>query len=555
MTRHIERPPADFQTPPGTVCVIRDDGAIEETEFVLQPLPSDDPNDPLVIDPQLEPQSKAYELRSDPCPHSHHLHPPPDSPSPRTSLPLVFWVLWISEFGWNYGQLNTASALNYVGTALGCILFIPPAVKYGRRSMYILSSLVILATAAWSATLNTLPELYISQLIFGLASATNETIVEMTQLADLYFVHQRGTANGLYMVMVTIGSFLSSIVAGYMAANGNWRLCYWVTFAVEAALLVYFCLFFEESKYIPRIEAQALSALSERPSSVAKKDTSSASETAEPGTTITPQGTNTPHHINPDIPLLTWRQRMRLITKTDESMWEILWTTVLILFRFPAVMYTALTYAFCLCWISAQATLTSIVFTQPPYNFGTVGVGNMSLGVFIGCILGSIWGALSDRTVFWFARKNYGYYEPEMRLHLNHFPAACVGGGLIMFGVTAAKGMHWIWPSVGSTIFGFGLNGISDVALCVLIDSYQAVTGEAFIGVAFIRNCFSIAISFALVPWMDAQGTQNMSIVMGVWATAVAFIHVPLLIWGKRIRVKTAGAYELMAKERALSRL
>ena len=95
-------------------------------------------------------------------------------------MTIIFWVLWIPEFGWNYRQLNIAQAINFVGTALGCLLFIPPAVKYGRRSMYILSSVFILATAVWSACMNSLPELYISQLIFGLASATNETIVEMT---------------------------------------------------------------------------------------------------------------------------------------------------------------------------------------------------------------------------------------------------------------------------------------------------------------------------------------------------------------------------------------
>jgi hypothetical protein len=86
--------------------------------------------------------------------------------------------------------------------------------------MYILSTAIILAMAVWSACLSSLPELFISQLLFGLANATNETIVEMTviswpdlsisltnncQVADMYFVHQRATANGLYMVMVMIG--------------------------------------------------------------------------------------------------------------------------------------------------------------------------------------------------------------------------------------------------------------------------------------------------------------------------------------------------------------
>lgn len=91
---------------------------------------------------------------------------------------MVFWVLWIPEFGWTYNQLTAASALNYAGMAIGCIVFIP-AVKYGRRLVYLISTAVILALAAWSAYLNTITELCVSQFLFGLASATNETIVQM----------------------------------------------------------------------------------------------------------------------------------------------------------------------------------------------------------------------------------------------------------------------------------------------------------------------------------------------------------------------------------------
>jgi hypothetical protein len=62
-----------------------------------------------------------------------------------------------------------------------------------------------------------------------------------------------------------------------------------------------------------------------------------------------------------------------------------------------------------------------------------------------------------------------------------------------------------------------------------------------------MRNAFSIAISFALVPWLDAQGLQNMTIVMGLWALVMAFLHVPMMIWGKRIREKTGASYKRMA--------
>lgn len=224
-----------------------------------------------------------------------------------------------------------------------------------------------------------------------------------------------------------------------MAANGNWRLCYWVTTAVDGALLLYFCFFFEESKYIPHLEAQQLPSTTTVTIPTAKKDSISETQTGEAGTCHRQASITSAHQLNPNIPLLAWRQRLRLVTKTDESLLEVVKTAVVTLFKFPAVMYTALTYAFCLCWISALASVISIVFTQPPYNFGTVGVGNMSLGVFIGCILGSVYGAISDRAILWFTRRNYGYYEPEMRLQLNHFPALCMGSGFIMFGVTASK--------------------------------------------------------------------------------------------------------------------
>ncbi|KAH7137426.1 major facilitator superfamily domain-containing protein [Dactylonectria estremocensis] len=541
MVRHLEPPPAEFTTPPGTVRLLGEDGVYERPQLLLHPVPSDDPNDPLNWSAWRK-VANFVPILAITC-----------AIFTQTSLPLIFWVLWIPEFGWTYDQLNNSQAIGLVGTATGCIFFIPLAIKYGRRSVYVVSIAVIVATAAWQARMTTIAELYLSTFIFGLANAVNETIVQMT-IADLYFIHHRGTANGAYMVMVMIGSFLSPIAGGYMADGGNWRQCFWVLFAIEAALWIYFCLFFEESKYIPRIEALRQESPEPSLSSASKKLTSDNQTQTATAVSDVPDVADD-HVVNPAIPLLTWRQRLKFITKTDESLWKCAYTPLIVLFRFPAVAYTAVQYAFSLCWISAQASVISIAFAAPPYNYGPAGIGNMSLGIFLGCILGSIYGGvLSDRTVLWLARRNYGYYEPEMRLHLLHFPALCLGGGLIMFGITTQKGMHWIYPSLGGGIFGFGMGSISDIALCLLMDSYQTVTGEAFVAVTFVRNCVSIAIYFALVPWMDAQGIQNMFIVMGFWGMAVGFIHVAFILWGKRWRENTAPMYWKMCKEREGSR-
>lgn len=35
--------------------------------------------------------------------------------------------------------------------------------------------------------------------------------------------------------------------------------------------------------------------------------------------------------------------------------------------------------------------------------------------------------------------------------------------------------MHWIYPSVGGALFGFGLGSIGDASLTLVIDSYHNV--------------------------------------------------------------------------------
>jgi hypothetical protein len=49
---------------------------------------------------------------------------------------------------------------------------------------------------------------------------------------------------------------------------------------------------------------------------------------------------------------------------------------------------------------------------------------------------------------------------------------------------------------------------------------------------------------------MDTHGLQNMSVAMGVWATLVGFLHIPLIVWGKRLRERTAAMDQRMMEKR-----
>ena len=74
-----------------------------------------------------------------------------------------------------------------------------------------------------------------------------------------------------------------------------------------------------------------------------------------------------------------------------------------------------------------------------------------------------------------------------------------------------------------------------------------------FIVVAFFRNALSMAVPFAMVPWWMDMGLSNMFITVGCLSLFIGLTYVPLLIWGKQIRMKLAPRYErLVAKKRLI---
>jgi MFS family permease len=96
------------------------------------------------------------------------------------SIQPIFWQQMIVDLRVDYDQLNQSMSVNYVGLAMGCVVFIPVAKKFGRRPVYIVSASVLLATSFWMSRLETLTELYVCNLLQGLGGAVNETIAMIT---------------------------------------------------------------------------------------------------------------------------------------------------------------------------------------------------------------------------------------------------------------------------------------------------------------------------------------------------------------------------------------
>jgi hypothetical protein len=82
----------------------------------------------------------------------------------------------------------------------------------------------------------------------------------------------------------------------------------------------------------------------------------------------------------------------------------------------------------------------------------------------------------------------------------------------------------------------------------ILIDlTLSQIAGDALVGVAFIRNGFSAGITYTISPWIASIGMHNTWTSVGCLSLAVALVCVPMMIWGKRMRVWRADKYQIYA--------
>ncbi|CAI7613110.1 unnamed protein product [Penicillium palitans] len=495
--------------PPGTFKLIREDEADEQGQriIVLDPIPSSDPNEPLNWSTMRKAINFAIVLAMTIVIFT------------AINIQPLFWQEMSVDMEVTYDELNNAVSVNFVGLATGCIVFIPFAKKYGRRPVYIVSTALILATAFWASKMTSLTELYATNLLQGLAGATNESIAGIT-------------------------NFLTPMAAGEQATQHGWRSSYLTMGIFNAILLIVFLFMYEETKYVPSFIGQAGATLEDDPAIEIREDDLVKFDSARVASDLFIIDQARSHHVlDITIPQNSWRKRLALVTPTSEPIWPHFHRPFRVLI-FPAVAFAAFQYAAGVGWLTATSCVLSRAFPEPPYLFSPAQMGYTNAGPLIGNILGVLYGGfLGDRSILYYAKRNKGYYEPEMRLYILHLPAVFMAGGLIMFGATISRGMHWIWPNIAGAFFGFGLGSISDTALVLVMDSYREITGDAFTAVAFMRNTVSIAIPFATTPWVHRNGIQNMFIACGMMSLAVNGMTIPMVIWGKSARRALTNRY------------
>lgn len=322
---------------------------------------------------------------------------------------------------------NNTYAIGCATLALGSFMLIPFALKYGLRPIYVLSSAAQMAIMVWAARTVTAGDWWGVNALQCWVGSLSETMVQMT-VADIFFVHQRGLMNSIYIWASNFGSSLAPVAAGFVTASMGWRWVWWWMAIFFGVVLVAFIFGFEESKFdwtaavvhgVPPSPDEA-STKSDAEVQTDKKEPASGPE-KEVVQDLTPgEGSLTTVQIDPSIPRKTYLQRLSFATTTPGPFMLFArhaYQPFQILFTIPGVAYMSLVYAVLLAWSTVMSAALSTYMILPPYNFNSTQIGLMNLAPFIGNTLGSlICGPLSDWTILRLAKRNNGIYEPEMRL-------------------------------------------------------------------------------------------------------------------------------------------
>jgi hypothetical protein len=149
----------------------------------------------------------------------------------------------------------------------------------------------------------------------------------------------------------------------------------------------------------------------------------------------------------------------------------------------------------------------------------------------------------ADWTTKRLAKKDvHGFSEPESRL-VTALPAlAFATVGSFMFGFVAdhpsPKG--WVGLQVGLAMVSFGLMQAPSVGFNYLIESYGSIAGDCFVAVTCVRAIISFAWTFFVGTWIHDRGNAEPFGIFGMLMGVFGLLTIPMLIWGKRLRIWTA---------------
>jgi MFS family permease len=447
------------------------------------------------------------------------------------------------ETGIPLASLNTGTGLMFLFCGWGCLIWQPIAMTYGRRGAYVLSSLLTLGPMIWTAYTSTTSQWYAHRILLGLALAPVESLPELS-IPDIFFAHERGSYIGLYTLLLFGSNALSPFLAGQITQGMGWRAAIWFGIIVLACTTTIVAFGLEETMYF-RHTVEGIDN-DQMPQGQVVDDKEMVHTQAAPAPATVHQARVLDASIANQESYL---QKLRIFRRIEGSpsnkqMFYMMIRPLIIFFYFPNVVYAGFLYGSNLCMYQVQNATMALILGGAPYNFSASAVGCSYLSLLIGCCLGWAWvGWIGDKSAIYFARRNKGIREPEQRLWILSVSGIIGASGLILWGVGASQGIHFMGLMVGMVMVSFAIVSGSAAAIAYDVDCFKEIAGESLILVMVIRNTMGFGMGYGITPWLQATGVQHTFIAVAFVFLACTFSFLLMVRFGKVFRKAAARKY------------
>ncbi|CAG8954528.1 hypothetical protein HYFRA_00004442 [Hymenoscyphus fraxineus] len=416
-----------------------------------------------------------------------------------------------AAFNVNADQISF-SLVGVLQLTTGCGIFFTAAAAavWGKRPVFFLSTLVLLGTSAWGFFAGNHFSLSMMRMIQGFASAPLDTLVSAT-VAELFFIHEKGTMLSIANLFVLAGSKLGQFVASFIIQNLGFKFTFGICALIYAMIVPLMYFFVPETFYRAREDETQL--------------------------IFDKSSLNLYEIVLPEVEH-TYSQRLRIFQGrvSDASFWRMAFKPIPLI-TFPAVLYAALTFSVYAAGLTLIALLQDNVFSAPPYKLSSSSIGLLNLPLFaVGLVTGLTAGWCADFVVHFLTSQNNGVYEPEFRLVLMLVAAIGSSVGYVGFGYSVAAGANILVPTAFLGLQTAAVPFATSAMFTYVMDCHSGHAGQAFVTMNFTKAVVGFSMSKFVNGWYQTSGPKSVFTVVAIAHLAISGLSFPLYIFGKRMR-------------------
>ncbi|KAK0723751.1 major facilitator superfamily domain-containing protein [Apiosordaria backusii] len=532
-----------------------------------------------------------------------------------------------NDYGIDVHTVSLTTGLYMMGMGLGSVVFSPTAILWGKRPVYLFSSLLFILTSVWCALSPNFASLVVARILQGVSVSPVECLPSAT-IAEIFFLHERAFRIGIYTLLLLGGKNLVPLVSAAIIQRLGWRWVFWIVAIIVGFCSVLLFVFVPESfwdraphrrkksrpnffrrfsskhdvahatppvtvtpgpqspmaptepsaeppKAVTRTHQVGFAAEPEymnfesperasddiqQPPIAQALPVASDPEKSDRDTTASSPASRTPNDTDSEslsssrsgreaytnalrgAPPKSFVQQLKPFNgRLNKDKWYKAAIRPLILFSYPAVLWSSIVYACSVGWLIVISESMAVIYREEIYDFDALQTGLVYISPFVGGVLGTaVAGRVSDVIVKAMARRNGGLYEPEFRLIMAIPVAITTVIGLMGFGWSAEVRDHWMVPTAFFGIISFGccLGSTTSITFCV--DSYRQYAGEALVTLNFCKNVLhGLVFSLFVTGWLSADGPKKVYIWIGVIQLILLLFTIPMYIYGKRARMWT----------------